>query len=449
MKKLLRIAIYARVSTDEQKKFGFSISAQLDKLKKWCEENGYVLIAEFVDEGYTASNMKRPDLQEMLSRLNEFDVIAFTRLDRFSRNVLEANKMLAMLNQHNVALISIEEDDIDTTTADGLFMFQLKVSLAERELRKGSERIKSVFEYKVKDGQPVTGSLPIGYKIGTVEGKKRIVKDPETEALVMTMFEYFSRYHSIRKTMLFINDSFGIQKTYNAYRTTFKNPLYAGIYKDNENFCPPYISIKRYEENQKLIKKNLKEQRNHNVFFFSTLMKCPYCGYAMVGQHRYDKKYDRHYYHYRCTGKYYQHICPVGKSINESKIESFLVSNIDRLVKDYILQVESVTPVKAEKAPDRIKEIKEEMDVLNYQSQKRRITIQEYDREFEKLEKELAILQRNVPEKVDTSHLRDFLNSGWNNIYNSLTRENKRALWQNIIKEIVFDKDYNIDIRFL
>lgn len=72
----------------------------------------------------------------MLSNLKNLDAIAFTRLDRLSRNVLEANKMLELLQQNNVAMISICEDDINTSTANGLFMFNLKVNLAEHELKK-------------------------------------------------------------------------------------------------------------------------------------------------------------------------------------------------------------------------------------------------------------------------------------------------------------------------
>lgn len=80
--------------------------------------------------------MKRPQLQSMLSNLKNLDAIAFTRLDRLSRNVLEANKMLELLQQNDVAMISICEDDINTSTANGLFMFNLKVNLAEHELKK-------------------------------------------------------------------------------------------------------------------------------------------------------------------------------------------------------------------------------------------------------------------------------------------------------------------------
>ena len=57
--------------------------------------------------------------------------------------------------------IEIDEDDIDTSTADGMFMFNLKVSLAQRELAKGSERIITVFDYKVKNGKICTAAEEI------------------------------------------------------------------------------------------------------------------------------------------------------------------------------------------------------------------------------------------------------------------------------------------------
>ena len=172
MRKKLRVAGYARVSTDEQKKYGYSIQAQTEEITQWCNDNDHDLQHIYIDDGFSASNMKRPQLQSMLSNLKNLDAIAFTRLDRLSRNVLEANKMLELLQQNNVAMISICEDDINTSTANGLFMFNLKVNLAEHELKKGSERIKAVFEYKIAQGQPITGNVPFGYRIVTENGNK-------------------------------------------------------------------------------------------------------------------------------------------------------------------------------------------------------------------------------------------------------------------------------------
>lgn len=71
MRKKLRVAGYARVSTDEQKKYGYSIQAQTEEITQWCNDNDHDLIHIYIDEGFSASTMKRPQLQSMLSNLDD------------------------------------------------------------------------------------------------------------------------------------------------------------------------------------------------------------------------------------------------------------------------------------------------------------------------------------------------------------------------------------------
>ena len=447
MKKSLKIGGYVRVSTDEQKKYGYSVRAQIEKITNWCDDNGHTLIEMFNDEGYTAGNMKRPALLEMLNRLKEFDVIVFTRLDRFSRNVLEANKMLEMLRAHGVNLISIEEDDIDTTTADGMFIFQLKVSLAERELKKTSERIKSVFEYKIKQGQAVTGSLPFGYKIITVDGKKYVGIDETTEHIVIEAFAHFLTYHSARATMQHINEKYGLTRCYNSYHKMLKNPFYYGHFKGIENYCPAYISKAQYERNQQLLANNIRARKTKHIYLFSQIIKCPKCGYSMVGTAT--TKKGKTYYSYRCNNKYMNKACDVKGSISELIIEDFIVKNANALAQSYISKVTEVKPAKKNNVEKRIKEINEEIENINYMFKKRRISAAEYDRDFEALEKELKKLLLKAEKKTDLTAVKDFLNSDWQLIYNQLDKENKRALWRNLIKEVVLDNDFNISLNFL
>lgn len=449
MKKTLRIGGIARVSHDEQKKYGYSIDAQIDKIKKWCEEEKHQLVDLYIDEGYSASNMKRPNLQRLLKDLDKLDAVVFTRLDRFSRNVLDANRMLELFQKHNVALVSIEEDDIDTSTADGLFMFQLKVSLAERELKKGSERIKDVFEYKIKAGQPVTGAVPLGYKIETIDGAKKVVKDKQKEEMVNDIFNYFEKHHSINKVMLYVKDKYNLERCYRTFYRLFKNPIYVGIYHSNPTFTEPYITIEQFDRNQEIIKNNLRNRKKNYTHIFSGLIKCPVCKGKMAGAAFPSRKKDILYYYYRCPKKTVDKNCELERSVTEKEIENYLIENIEQLAKNHIYNVTQVKKNNKSNPEKRIKEIKEEMDNLNYMFQKKRTTKSNYDNEFEKLEKELKILQQNMPLKDDTKSIQAFLNSGWRNIYNNMERENKRALWINLIKEIKVDKDYNISIIFM
>lgn len=447
MNKTLKIGAYVRVSTDEQKKFGYSVQAQIEKLVNWCDENGHTLIDIFNDEGYTAGNMKRPALLEMLDRLKEFDVIIFTRLDRFSRNVLEANKMLEMLRAHGVNLISIEEDDIDTTTADGMFIFQLKVSLAERELKKGSERIKSVFEYKIKQGQAVTGSLPFGYKLVEKDGKKFVGVDEKTEHIVNEVFVHFLTYHSARATMQYINEKYGLTRCYTTYHKMLKNPFYSGYFKGVSDYCPAYITPAQFEHNQRLLANNIRKRKTKHVYLFSGIIKCPVCGYSMVGTATTKKGVT--YYSYRCNNKYMNKACNVKGSISEMIIEDFIVKNANALAQKHIAKVTEVKPEKRDNTEKRIAELKEEIDNLNYMFKKRRISAAEYDNDFEALEKELKKLTLKVGKKADITAIKEFLNSDWQLIYDTLEKENKRALWRNLIKEVMLDSEFNISLNFL
>lgn len=446
MKKIIRVGGYARVSTEEQKKYGYSIEAQIDKIKKYCELKEYQLVDIFVDEGFTASNMKRPRLLDLLNSLDKIDAIVFTRLDRFSRNVLEANKMLATLQKNNVSMIAIEEEDINTTDADGLFMFNLKVSLAEREIKKTSERIRSVFEYKIKEGQVISGVTALGYKVATIDGIKRMVKNEEETPIVIDIFNYFLKYQSIRIVTERINEKYNISKSYQVYNHLLKNEIYIGRYRDNYNFCEPYIDIETFNKIQQIIKKNIRTGDKKFTYIFSGLIYCPECNKLLTGSKTLYK--GRYYYYYRCNRHYISRRCTEKKSYSENLIEKYLLDNVDTLIADRIAYIKSIDPANNVDANKKIKSLKAELDNLNYIFMKKRISVAEYDRLFEKTENKIKELEKVPTKSVDTSHLKAFLTSGWRSSYDIMNREKKRTLWRNLIKEIHIDNDYNIKIIF-
>jgi len=446
LKKIIRVGGYARVSTEEQKKYGYSIEAQVDKIKKYCELKEYQLVDIFVDEGFTASNMKRPRLLDLLNNLDKIDAIVFTRLDRFSRNVLEANKMLDTLQKNNVSMIAIEEEDINTSDADGLFMFQLKVSLAEREIKKTSERIRSVFDYKIKEGQAISGVTAFGYKIATIDGIKRMVKDEEEAPIVIDTFNYFLKYQSIRLVTDLINKKYDIRKSYQVYSKLLKNEIYTGVYRGNNNYVDPYLDRATFDKIQDLISKNIKASDKKVTYIFSGLVCCPKCSNLLAGSNNLYK--GSYYYYYRCNKHYVSKLCTEKKNYNENLIEKYLLENIDTLVSDRIAYIKSIQPANIVDTDKKIKSLRAELDNLNYIFMKKRISVAEYDRLYEKTENKIKELELCPSKKIDTAPLTAFLSSGWRNGYDIMNRENKRTFWRNLIKEIHVDNDYNIKVVF-
>lgn len=442
MKKIIRVGGYARVSTEEQKKFGYSIEAQIDKIKSYCELKEYELVDIFIDEGFSASNMKRPRLTDLLNNLDKIDAVVFTKLDRLSRSVYEANKMLDILSRKGVSMISIDEDDINVTDADSLFLFQLKASLAEREIKKTSERIRTVFDYKVKNGQIISGNLPYGYISSVIDNKKVAVFDPDTKHIVEEVFSYFEKHHSIRETLLYINSKYEINRSYSSYKRLLKNEYYYGKFRDNLNYFPPYISYEKYLKNQRIIENNIKVRRNNHIYLFSGLIRCPECNGSFVGFYAGGRR-KKSLYNYRCNSAMFSNgtRCNFKKSVSEYKIEAFLLDNLDTLLNEYMLAVK--VDKKKNNSKKRYKEIKKELENLNYMFRKGRISPADYDKEYETLEKELSLL-----DLVEETPLPQ-LSSKWKENYYILDKNNRRAFWRNIIKEVVIDADRNISVVFV
>ena len=158
----------------------------------------------------------------------------------------------------------------------------------------------------------------------------------------------------------------------------------------------------------------------------------------------------REYWGYICSNHQRNKLCPSGKVINEKNILDFLLKNVEKLAKKHIAKVTEIKPIEQTNLPtNRINEILEEMDSLGYMFRKKRIDVKKYDREYEALEKELANLQKETPKESDITILEEFLQSNWKDVYNSLDKENQRALWRNLIKEIKFDEEFKIDVDFL
>lgn len=52
--------LYGRVSSDEQALYGDSLRAQMDELRKWAKQNNFEILDEYVYDGFSARELKRP-----------------------------------------------------------------------------------------------------------------------------------------------------------------------------------------------------------------------------------------------------------------------------------------------------------------------------------------------------------------------------------------------------
>ena len=122
---------YARVSTEDQ-----NLDLQLQAL----EAAGCEIV--FQDHGVSAVAHKRPGLDETLAHLKPGDTLVIWKLDRACRSLRHALDLLEDLQSRNIDFLSLT-DSIDTTTAMGKAMYQLRGVFSELERSLISERTKA------------------------------------------------------------------------------------------------------------------------------------------------------------------------------------------------------------------------------------------------------------------------------------------------------------------
>ncbi len=437
------VAIYCRVSTEEQKKFGISVNDQKNSLTEYCKRNNYKIYDYYIDEGVSAGTIsKRKEFVRLLKDLDKIDLIIFTKLDRFSRNVRDANNLLVELDSHNVSFRAIDEDDIDTSTADGRFIFNLKVNLAEHERGKDSERINRVNKYKYNVAKTVcSGQKIFGYDI---VDKKLVINEHEAKQL-NDLFDVFIRTNSILEADRWFNDNV-CHRSYNMIVRYLKDTKYIGKYKkvdgtEIEDFCPAIISEEKFYQAQEIFKRNIKKyykrvSGDNFPYIYNSLLICPECGRKLHGNRTKGHQY------YRCRQAIYKR-CSQGKVYSELKLDKYMKEHILEHIKSAKVNVSEVQE-QIKKNKTSIKTIEAKIDKLADLYLNDLISKDKYTLEYTSLNNELKKLQEENLEQakivsVNPEELINLIKTKILDTYDSLSSNEKRIIWRRIIDYIIIN----------
>ncbi|WP_425449267.1 recombinase family protein [Dethiothermospora halolimnae] len=165
----MKIAIYSRKSKFTNK--GESTQNQIHMCKDYA--NKHFDVEDFIiyeDEGFSGGNSNRPKYKKMIKDANreKFDVLICYRLDRISRNVADFSDTLEVLQDNNIAFVSVREQ-FDTSTPMGRAMMYIASVFAQLERETIAERIKDNMHQLARSGRWLGGRTPLGYKSQAVE----------------------------------------------------------------------------------------------------------------------------------------------------------------------------------------------------------------------------------------------------------------------------------------
>lgn len=452
----MRAALYIRVSTQEQID-GFSISAQKRQLTAYCESQGWEIVGFYVEEGVSAKDTKRPELQRMISHIKNdlIDCVLVYKLDRLTRSVLDLYNLLQIFEENDCKFKSATEV-YDTTSAIGRMFITLVASFAQFERERLAERVSMGMEQMTREGKWKGGELGYGHD---KEGGEFVIVEHEAE-VIRSMYDWYLSGMSdikiaIRLNELGITTRSGADWTEGKVRYVLTNKKNKGVLVygkrvnqektfDVEGVYPQIVDEATFNQANatRTARRRFKGKQATSSYFFSGITRCARCGSPFKGVR------SRAYKRYRC----------INKDLRKCNMPSFSEKMIEEQFIKYLSnfsfeksQIDYDLDNEADKK--RLRYIRKEMQKIEKRQKKWqyawanefmddddfRTRMKEEQERMEAYKKEMSELNTEQPEIIDDEVLELMQNA--TNHWASLNDMEKKQLLQIIISKIVVDVD--------
>ena len=447
-----KVAVYARVSTDEQAEKGTSIENQLDHMRRYCSDRNLEIFQEYVDAGESGGSLERPSVQRLLADAAEgkFGKVIVYKTDRLARSVPDlVNLAFKVFPEYNIHFASITEP-YDTATPNGRMFFTQLASFADFERETIKARSREGKLRKAREGKWVGSITHYAYK---KDENQRLVPNPETvphfRMMVEMILERGNTWQISRKLNAMgvptANQLNGrkvtkVRNLWNPYVVLemLKNPIIVGraTYAGIEIPVEPVVTPEEFDLIQKQLRKNRRVFGNapKNEYLLRGILYCKRCGCRMRGQAKKDKRRNSSrgpyvWRVYKCpSGTYPREDVSCGlRSINVAKIEGFVWELTKELVSDSEKMWEAVKARNLDLATDelctqdtleaydrRVKELNRERSrYLDLYGKSEIITVEELEKKIAEVDRELRGIEKDRREyqesHVDLQEKREIL----------------------------------------
>lgn len=294
----LRVALYIRVSTQEQAKEGYSIAEQTERLTKYADAMEWDIFKVYIDPGYSGGNTDRPGLKALIADVGAglVDKVVVYKLDRLSRSQLDTLYLIEKVFLANDTDFVSMSENFDTSTPFGRAMIGILAVFAQLEREQIKERMGMGKEARAKEGKWGGGSSePIGYDY-----------DPNTEELYINEYEKMQILEAIDlflrgtplKTICNVFHNKGYTYRGKSGRVSewdpkrlkyvFRNKLYLGYMKHNNDWYKgshtPIIDEETFDRLQKLMDMRQEKFKDHTkkcqgqTTYLGGMIFCKKCG---------------------------------------------------------------------------------------------------------------------------------------------------------------------------
>ncbi|MGU8294730.1 recombinase family protein [Clostridium perfringens] len=502
------IAIYCRVSTEEQSENGYSIDEQERLLEEWCKKMGYVIYKCYSDRGISGKNIKdRPALKELLSdaKAGKFDMVISWKINRVSRKLEDVLKIVNLLEKNNITFKSYSEP-FETDTPAGRMQFQMMALIGEFERGTIAQNVKMGMIAKAKSGNWCGGRV-LGYDLvpnnspeEEKKGKNKLEINEKEAEIVRFIFNEYSKgkgYKAITNKMnkLGYKTKKGNNFSVGSIRDILTNPVYIGEIRYNvrqnwsekrrRNINPNPIRVKGKHEaiidrelwdKVQLIlesKKGKPSRIYDGEYPLTGILRCPKCGAGMVISRTTNTLADgtKKRIAYYCCGNWKNKGTSVCNSntIRVDKANEYVFKKIEELVSNEAMIKAVVKNINKERK-DKVKpakrllgDIDKELEKLD--KRKRKIfeayeddilTKDEFQTRKNELNEKIRILEEEkkpllntiseeVSEEIPYEFIKDILMNFSKVLNSSVSREQQKKLLHMIISEITMNESREIE----
>ncbi|WP_438448181.1 recombinase family protein [Gorillibacterium sp. sgz5001074] len=357
----MRVAIYIRVSTDEQATKGNSLTEQAERLPTYCKAMGWDPPVVYEDDGYSAKDLNRPAITRLLEdvKLRKYDMVLTTKIDRLSRRLLDLLNVIDYMKKYDCHYNSATES-FDTSTPVGMMTLQILGSVAEFERQRIRERVRENHLSLARQGKMI-GKPAYGYD--NVDGDYEI--NIEESLIVKQIFQWTLDGMgplSIAKKLnqLGVATKQGAQWEEKQIRRMLTSETYIGHFVYNrtgrdsstakvsrrpqeewivtEDHHPAIIDQETYDRVQEIVQSRRRDRHGfhgHDRYLLSGLVYCGHCGHKMHGRQRtrprktMDTRFEMIY---SCSGYSKRGVCHF-HFINRDDLENFVLSSLQEIAR--------------------------------------------------------------------------------------------------------------------
>jgi len=429
----MEAVLYARVSSKEQEKEGFSIPAQLKLLNTYAEDNGFRVIKEFIDVE-TAKQSGRTGFQEMVALFKKelsgrratdpCRILLVEKTDRLYRNL----KDYVTLEELDIEIHTVKEGAVlsRNSHSSAKFMHGIKVLMAKNYVDNLAEETRKGMSEKAAEGI-WPSSAPAGYKNVPGPGGKRVIEvDPEVGPLITRLFElYATGQYALRtlseelhQTGLMANRAGGklsrsqlhqiLNNTIYYGEFVWKGVCYQGVHK-------PLITKELYERCQEVMGEKGQHRSRHekHAWAFQGLVFCGHCGSMLTAEIQKER-----YIYYHCTRNDRKQSCPekyvreevlarqLGEAIGAIRMEPEVLAWVVQALKESHADERRFHEESVARLEKQARVLRERLSALYVDKLDEKVTPEVYEQLNGRWTQELEALRSQLAhhERADRSH---------------------------------------------